>query len=232
MRALYFTLLFSLMVLPLSAQAEKYHGPASLIKVEDTNKVSIPGERKWFLGAEYNRDIASKGANGFGVTGGYLFNNIFVNFTAQYVDANYGAINIHHNGVVREVPIGEEGSETARVRRDDDPGTIYMIGPGAGFISKLMKSDHWVEMGSCNISFMQYSDDSIRMLKFIGGVLNMRGGIGYRFGPAIVAPTVTWNLGFVQKVNSSKERASGDERNNYLPLQWWAVGVNLYLWAF
>ena len=64
-----------------------------------------------------------------------------------------------------------------------------------------------------------------------GGMVSMRGGIGYRFGPAILAPTVSWNIGLCKKTGGTKEEPMVVSSIT-LPLQWWSVGMNLYLWTF
>ncbi|MBI2606174.1 MAG: hypothetical protein HYW49_08855 [Deltaproteobacteria bacterium] len=213
------------------ARAEEPVGmPATTLEIVDTSRISTPGGKKWFLAADYSTDVASKGAKGFGLSVGRVWNDIYADLSATFYSATYGAIRIEQTGVNRYDSPLEPDAEIAR-KSDSDPGSIYTVGPGVGFIYRLLDSEKFVEMGRAGIGFAQYSDQKKELI-YRGGLVSFHGAIGYRMGSAILAPGITWNLGYVQRVKSPGGRPLDTERHNYLPMQWWAFQLNLHLWMF
>src|SRR3989338_4777674 len=132
------TLLIGFLAVACPARSSEPVGmPATTLEIVDTSRISIPGDKKWFLGLDYSTDVASKGAKGFGLSVGRMWNDIYVDLSATFYSAAYGAIRIEQTGVNRYDSPLEPDAEIAR-KSDSDPGSIYTVGPGVGFIYKLL----------------------------------------------------------------------------------------------
>jgi hypothetical protein len=171
-------------------------------------------------------DVPFKGAAGFGVSVGHLWERIFVDAALSLYSVHYGAVRTFQQGA----PL-DPNSQVGVPRSDADTGTILSFGPGIGYQLNLFESRHWIEAGRFGMSYVQY-DDTTHSMVFHGGLVSMHAEVGYRLTDAVtLAPGVTYNMGFMSGPSPAVViPPGGDQHDKFLPIQWWSWQLGLSVW--
>jgi hypothetical protein len=209
-----------------TAPEQAWAKPATTLKIPETSLFDPDGENEWFVRADVTGDLQLKGAFGGGLAAGHMGEHVFLDLSLMYVRTNYGAIRVAQEDATGASPLNPN-SEIGRSRSTSDSGSVTSFGPGIGFIYKLFGSARWVEMGRFGVNYAQFQD-SVNGLTFRGPLFNFHAAAGYKIGPLMFSPGVTWNLGYV--TNTTDANTADFAHNRFLPIQWWSLQLAMYVW--
>lgn len=197
--------------------------PATTLRIPETTSFNPLSDKSWFLRGDVQTDLPFQGAQGAGASVGRFFKYFFVDLSFMYHTARYGAVNVYQPG---SVPV-EGDAEIRRNRSTNDRVGLLAIGPGIGTTFKLFESERWVEMARFGLNYAQMSDGE-RGLTFNGALANFTAAFGYTLGKVVIAPGLTWNLGFLN--TPDRQSAAEFEHKSFLPTQWFSWHLGLYFW--
>ncbi len=225
--ATHLAILLAAVLTGLGASPRAWAEPATTFKILDKSTFKPPLAADWFARADVNLDLPARGAAGFGISFGHLWKYTFLDFSTMLYTAKYGALRVYQPGIDSKGSPLNPNQEIARPRGDAENSTIFSIGPGIGSMFNFFGSEKWVQIGRFGINYVQYLDTT-NSLSFRGGLANFHGELGYKLGGAfMLAPGVTYNVGYLSRSDTS---TLSDPHNGFMPIQWWAMQLGLYVW--